>query len=74
VAAAIAVPQQLPWLCVAAGMLAGSALYLGFAAPAPSPVTRRGIELLEYLTVAALVPLAGWLCGLYGAARGLYLT
>jgi hypothetical protein len=38
-----------------------------------SPIGQRGIELLEYLALAAVLPLACWICGLYGAARGLNL-
>jgi type VII secretion integral membrane protein EccD len=73
VTAAVAAPHHLPWLCATAAALAVAALYLGFAAPVLSPVTQRGIELLEYLMVAAAVPVACWICGYYGAARGLSL-
>lgn len=74
VAAVLTAPQHLPWLCATAAALAGAALYLGFAAPVLSPVTHRGIELLEYLMLAGVVPVACWVCGCYGAARGLSLT
>jgi type VII secretion integral membrane protein EccD len=39
-----------------------------------SPVGRRSVELLEYLAFAVVVPLAVWLCGLYGATRSLNLS
>ncbi len=44
------------------------AMCLGFVVPALSfsPVGRRGVELLEYLGLIAIVPLACWTCGLYG--------
>jgi hypothetical protein len=35
---------------------------------------RRAIELLEYLALAAVMPLACWVVGLYGLARGMSLT
>ncbi len=74
VAAAVTVPQHPLWLSATAAGLAVGALYLGFAAPALSPLSRRGVELLEYLALAAMVPAACWICGCYGAARGLSLT
>jgi hypothetical protein len=56
-------------------LLAAVALCLGFInhTVAVSPVGRRSVELLEYLGLAVVVPLTCWICGLYGAARGLNL-
>jgi type VII secretion integral membrane protein EccD len=75
VIAAATYPQHA--LQVAAGltMLAAATLCLGFVTHtiAFSPVVRRSIELLEYLALAVIVPLACWICGLYSAARGLNL-
>lgn len=62
-----------PWPAGAAVSLAGAALVAGFAAPAERPWARRGAELLEAAALGSLAPLACWLCGLYGAARGLSL-
>lgn len=72
---ATAYPLQTPWIGTAAAMLAIAALGLGLVIPAMtiSPVGRRSIELLEYLALAAIVPLACWICGFYSAARGLSL-
>jgi hypothetical protein len=39
-----------------------------------SPVVRRGIEVVDYLALAAVVPLACWVGGLFGFVRGLSLT
>ena len=36
-----------------------------------SPVLRRAAELVEYAAIAAVIPLACWVCGLYAAMRGL---
>ena len=52
------------------------------AVPRIQSATRRrslrsggeAVELLEYLAFAVVVPLAVWLCGLYGAARSLNLS
>lgn len=64
-----------PWVAAAAATLSAAALYLGFAAPAMSlsPLTRRSVDALEWLGLVVLVPLACWICGLYGAVRGLNL-
>ncbi|MEB3983003.1 type VII secretion integral membrane protein EccD [Mycobacterium sp. 663a-19] len=70
---AVGSPDRGPWIAGATSMLAAAATYLGFAAPAisPSPVLRRGVELLECLALIAMVPLTCWICGLYGVVRGL---
>ena len=34
-----------------------------------SPVVRRAVEVVEYLALAAVVPLACWVVGLYGLVR-----
>ncbi|MCV7233242.1 type VII secretion integral membrane protein EccD [Mycobacterium branderi] len=72
VAGAIAFRPPVAWLAAATAMLTAAA----FIAPTVrlSPVAQRGFELLERLALAALVPLGCWLCGLYGAARGLTLS
>lgn len=65
-----------PWTATVTTLAVGVAMYLGFAGPArpASPVLRRGAELLEWLALAAMVPLTCWICGLYGAARELNLA
>jgi type VII secretion integral membrane protein EccD len=64
-----------PWIAAATALSAAAAIYLGFVAPTRllSPVARRGVEVLECLTLAAMVPLNCWICGLYSAVRGLDL-
>jgi type VII secretion integral membrane protein EccD len=75
VVAATACPLPTPWLAAVAATVATAALCLGFITPAFtfSPVGRRSVDLLEYLALAAIVPLVCWICGLYSAARGLNL-
>ncbi|MFC4604683.1 type VII secretion integral membrane protein EccD [Rhodococcus kronopolitis] len=52
---------------------AGASLTLGMLAPAHSfsPVQRRGVEVLDYAAIAAVVPLACWVSGLFATMRGL---
>jgi ESX secretion system protein EccD len=75
VIAAIAYPLGTPYLAAASTMLAGAALCLGFITQAMtfSPIARRSLDLLEYLALAVIVPLACWICGIYSAARGMNL-
>lgn len=73
--AALRAPERGPWIAATTGVLAAAAMYLAFAAPAVtlSPLARRGIEALEYLMLVAMVPLACWICGLYGTIRDAHL-
>jgi type VII secretion integral membrane protein EccD len=75
VTAAAAYPRHTAQIAMAAMLLASIALCLGFIdhLTAVSPVARRSVELLEYLALAVVVPLACWICGIYGAARSLNL-
>jgi EccD-like transmembrane domain len=74
--AALSAPEHGPWIAAATVSLVAGAVYLGFVAPGItlSPFARKGIELLECVVLIAMVPLTCWLCGLYGAARGLHPT
>jgi type VII secretion integral membrane protein EccD len=69
-------PQHGPWIAAVTALLAAGAIHFGFVAPAMSlsPLMRRGVELLEYLMLVAMVPLTCWICGLYGAVRALAPT
>ena len=73
--AAVRAPGHGMWVAAGSAVLAGAAMCLGFVVPAlsPSPVVRRGIALLESSALVAMVPLTCWICGLYGAVRGLVL-
>ncbi|BBX65417.1 ESX-4 secretion system protein eccD4 [Mycobacterium saskatchewanense] len=72
-AAALHAPGNGAGVAGATAVLAAAAMCLGFVAPAipASPVARRSGELLEWCATVAAVPLTGWICGLYGAVRGL---
>lgn len=73
--AAVAISGSVPPVAVfalAAGV-AAAALVFGVAAPRRSftPVQRRAAELVEYATIATVLPLACWVTGLYAAVRGI---
>jgi type VII secretion integral membrane protein EccD len=75
VAASVANPHLALHIASLSMMLSITALYAGFMTSTTTiPSTaRRSIELLQYFALAAVAPLALWLCGLYGAVRGLNL-
>ncbi len=76
VAAAAAYPQWAAHVAAVSLMLGAVALCIASIGRATtiSPIGRRSVELLEYLAFAVVVPLAVWLCGLYGATRSLNLS
>jgi hypothetical protein len=41
--------------------------------PTVTPMVVRTVEVVEYLALAAVVPLACWVGGIYGLARGMSL-
>jgi type VII secretion integral membrane protein EccD len=65
-------PEQANWVClistaVGVGMLCGA-----FGATS-NPVARRAVEVLEYVALAAVVPLSFWVGDVYALVRGLSL-
>jgi ESX secretion system protein EccD len=65
-------PRQANWVCLLItaailGMMSGA---LGETL---SPLARRAVDIVEYVALAAVVPLACWMGGLYGLVRGLSL-
>lgn len=74
VVAAVDLPQQAPWIAALSAAAAAAAIYLGFVAPAVTPVTRRAMNATGCLALAAVAPLACWACGAFGAVRGLSLV
>lgn len=71
----VACPNQAAYLAAASIGLAAVTFRRGFVnrSTAVSPIGQRGIELFEYLSLAAVLPLACWICGLYAAARSVNL-
>jgi type VII secretion integral membrane protein EccD len=76
VLAVLSAPRYAHWACLIAVVLGVGALCLtntDFAARL-SPVARRSVELLDYLALAAVVPLVCWVGDVFGIIRGLSLT
>ncbi|MGX9790060.1 type VII secretion integral membrane protein EccD [Mycobacterium sp. MMS18-G62] len=74
-AAAIAsAPGQANWIVAIAMGLGAGALAWVFGGVTTSPGLRRGVDVTEYLALAALVPLVCWVIDLYGLIRGASLT
>jgi type VII secretion integral membrane protein EccD len=76
VACAARYPLHALHIAVLATALDLVALYVGFVGVVAtgSPFGRRSLELMEYLAFATVVPLAFWLCGLFGAVRSVNLS
>jgi type VII secretion integral membrane protein EccD len=72
VAAAVAFPPQATVVC-ALTATAGAAALSVMVGPTVTPIIVRTTEVVEYLALAAVVPLACWVGGLYGWARGMNL-
>ncbi|MFE3795253.1 type VII secretion integral membrane protein EccD [Nocardia tengchongensis] len=72
IGAALTQRQPLTVFGVALALFAAT-LVLGFLVPhrQATPPVRRAVELLEYVFVAAVAPLAFWVTGLYALVRGL---
>lgn len=68
-----AAPEQAFWLCAATFVAGVAAVACAARTTPPNPVVRQGLQVLEYLTLAAVVPLAAWVAGVYGMVRDLSL-
>ncbi len=69
-----AAPELSPWLCVTAVSASVTAVRWGSRSEPPNPVVRQGLQVLEYLTLVAVVPLAAWVTDVYGLVRQLSLS
>jgi type VII secretion integral membrane protein EccD len=68
----ISAPAQANWICLLIAAI-GLSLMSGVFGVTVNPLARRAVDLLEYLALAAVIPLACWVAGLYGLIRGLSL-
>jgi hypothetical protein len=68
----VSAPAQANWVCLLATAV-GLSMQSGVFGATANPLARRAVEVLEYLALAAVVPLACWVGGLYGLIRGLSL-
>lgn len=71
-AVAATVPAQAHVVSVVAASV-GAATLGCLGRPAVSPIVLRTVEVVEYLALAAIVPLACWVSGIYGFAREMNL-
>ena len=71
-AAVLAVPQAAGWLSVSAAVAALGGL-APLLSPTVGPVAHRAADLPEYAALAAVIPLACWVGGVYGLVRDLAL-
>jgi type VII secretion integral membrane protein EccD len=69
----ISAPGQANWVCLVATAIGASMLGRGFGATG-SVLARRAVDVLEYVALASVLPLACWVGGLYGFVRGLSLS
>ena len=68
----VSTPGQANWICLIVTAIGLSMLGGEFGATV-NPLVRRTVEVSEYLALAAVVPLACWVGGLYGLIRGVSL-
>lgn len=74
--ATFSAPKHAAGICLVAVALGAGALcwtHTGFGSRL-SPFARRGIEVVDYVAIAAVVPLACWVGGALDFVRGLSLT
>jgi type VII secretion integral membrane protein EccD len=68
----VSAPGQANWVCVLVAAI-GLSMVGDLLGATASPLARRAVDVVEYLALAAVVPLACWVGGLYGSIRGLSL-
>ncbi len=68
--AAASAPHHVPVISALA-TLSGAATLTCLTEPTVSPIVVRAIEVIEYIALAAVVPLACWVAGVFGLARGI---
>ena len=69
-------PAHGAWICLTAVGVGAGALGITRVdlASRLSPLTRRSLEAVDYISLAAVVPLALWISGVFDLVRGLSLT
>jgi type VII secretion integral membrane protein EccD len=71
-AAAVAAPAHAHVASVLAVSMGAAALG-GIVRPTVSPIALRTVEVIECVAIAAVIPMACWVGGIYGWARGMNL-
>lgn len=70
---AITAPQRAHWVGALA-VVAGAGALLPLAGITPSLAARRAAEVVDYVALAAVIPLACWIAGVFDLVRHLALT
>jgi hypothetical protein len=68
----VSAPAHANWVALLV-TVTGLSMLGGLAGAAINPLARRATDIAEYLALAAVVPLACWVAGLYESIRGLSL-
>ena len=68
-----AAPQHAYGLCALTVIAGVGALRRAVSEMPSNPVVRHAVQLLEYVALAAVVPLGAWVTGVYGVVRDLSL-
>lgn len=69
----VSAPGQANWVCLLLVASVGVSVLGSQLRATVNPLARRAVDVLEYLALAAVVPLACWVGGLYELIRGLGL-
>ena len=70
----IAAPAPGFGICASAALACAVVLYRNGVATEANPLLRRAIQVSEYVALAAVIPLAFWLTGVYAVVREMSLT
>jgi type VII secretion integral membrane protein EccD len=68
-----AAPQRAQWVCVLVAVALATMFSNGSGLPV-NPVVRRWVDVLEYAALAAVIPAACWVGGVFTFIRGLSLS
>ena len=72
ISAAMVAPTYVHVISALAAITGAAALGC-IVRPTVSPLVRRTVEVVEYIALAAVIPMACWVGGIYGWARGMNL-
>lgn len=67
--AVAAAPAQAHWTCMAAAIGCAVCVWCTHRPIELNPLLRRGVHVVEYAALVAVVPLAFWMTGVYGFVR-----
>ena len=71
--AAVTAPAQTYWIAGVTGAAGLAVIGVRRGDESANPVLRQSVNVLDYLSAAAVVPLATWAGGLYDLSRNLGL-